>query len=293
MLLSEGRPLTYLFNEKTTKLLPLKNCGVFFTSEDLNAIRGSSSCRRKLIDDLVLELSSGKQIIQDFQKILLQKNNFLKKSKKGEYSQKDRKEYLQSVNQAFFEKALALMEKRLEALEKIRPFWERRGEVFLRSRGFRADYFVKQNKRLLMKKKQAFSFLEEEMKKTALMESIRGVSLAGPHNHDIRFFWRGHEAREGLSQGQQRALLLSWKLGQWDYNFSRSREPPCLFFDDVFSEIDQHFSKNLIEFLSKNPAQSFITTTEAKGLLQDTTVFCLEEKDELNDEQTTSPANIL
>ena len=100
--LLEGRPLTYLFNGKKTSLLPLKQSGVFFSSEDLNAVRGDASCRRKLIDDLVLELPSGRGVLRDFQKILLQKNSFLKKSKKGEYSPKDRKKYLPAVNQVFF-----------------------------------------------------------------------------------------------------------------------------------------------------------------------------------------------
>ena len=178
-------------------------------------------------------------------------------------------------------------------MEEIEPFWKKRGGAFLKSQNFRASYFMKQKKAFLTKKTQAPSFLKEEMKKTALLEEIRGVSLAGPQGHDICFFWGGYEAREGLSQGQQKALLLSWKLGQWDHNLSRSTEAPCLFFDDVFSEIDQHFRKNLIGFLSENPAQSFITTTEAEGLLQNTTVFCLEKKDEVNDESTANPADIL
>ncbi len=291
--LSKERPPAYTFNGKKTNLLPLKQCGVFFTPEDLSAIRGSSSYRRRLIDDLVLELPSGRQAVQNFQKILLQKNKFLKSCKKGEYNLRDRKKYLQSINQVFFEKSLALMDKRLQALEEIEPFWRKRGEDFLKTQSFRAVYFVKQNQAFLTKRLQAASFLEKEMKNRAFLEEIRGLSLAGPHYHDICFFWQDHEARESLSQGQQKALLLSWKLGQWDYNLNRNTEAPCLFFDDVFSEIDQHFSKNLVEFLSNNPAQSFITTTEAKGLFQDTTVFRLGERDKIDGEQTARSPDVL
>ena len=293
MALSENRPSTYFFNGKKTNRLPLKHCGVFFTSEDLSAIRGSASYRRRLVDDLVLELPLGRKALQDFQKILIQKNKFLKSCKKGEYSLKDRKKYLNSINQVFFEKALSLVKKRLQVLEEIEPFWKKRGEDFLKSQNFKAVYFIKQKGDFLAKELSIASLLKREMKKTALLEEVRGISLAGPHCHDICFFWQGYEARESLSQGQQKALLLSWKLGQWDYNLNRNREAPCLFFDDVFSEIDQHFSKNLVEFLSNNPAQSFVTTTEAKGLFQDTTVFHLGERNKVNDEQTAEPPNVL
>jgi len=293
MILSENRPAIYFFNGKKTNLLPLKQGGIFFTSEDINAIRGGASYRRRLVDDLVLELPLGRKTLQNFQKILTQKNKFLKSCKKGEYSLKDRRKYLDLINQVFFEKALHLIKKRLQILEEIEPFWKKRGEDFLKDRSFRAVYCTKQKGEVLTKGPSVTSILEKEMEKSALLEEVRGVSLAGPHCHDISFFWRDHEARESLSQGQQKALLLSWKLGQWDYNLSRNFEAPCLFFDDIFSEIDQHFSKNLVEFLSNNPAQSFITATEAKGLFQDTTVFHLGERNKINDEQSAEPPNIL
>ena len=71
--LAEDRPLTYVFNGRKPRGLPLKQKGVFFTPEDLSALRGGASCRRRLIDDLVLELPFGRQAIQSFQKILTSK----------------------------------------------------------------------------------------------------------------------------------------------------------------------------------------------------------------------------
>lgn len=291
--LFKDRPSIYFFNKKRTRTLPLKHCGVFFAAEDLNAIRGSASHRRKLIDDLVLEQPLGRQSLQGFQEILLQKNSFLKSSKKGRYSLKDKKNCLKSINQIFFEKSYVLMEKRLQALKEIEPFWKKRGGAFLKDQNFKVVYSIKQICGSLTKKNSIPALLEKEMKKAAFLEEIRGLALAGPHCHDFCFFWQNHEARENLSQGQQKALLLSWKLGHWDYNFSRNLEAPCLFFDDVFSEIDQHFSKNLVEFLLNNPAQSFVTTTEAEELFQDTTVFHLGRRDKIDDKQTARAPEIL
>ena len=286
LFLSKNRPPVYFFNEKKTSRLPLRQNGVFFTPEDLSAIRGSPFYRRRLVDDLVLELPLGRKILQDFQKILLQKNRFLKSCKKGEYSRSDRKKHLDSINQVFFEKSLDLMEKRLLVLKEMEPFWRKRGEKFLGDQSFKAMYCLKQDRNFLTKESSLPSSLEKELQKARFLEEMRGVSLAGPQSHDVCFFWKGCEARESLSQGQQKALLLSWKMGQWDYNLQRTLEAPCLFFDDVFSEIDPLFSRNLVEFLSNNPAQSFVTTTEAKELFQDTNVFHLEERDEINVEKT-------
>lgn len=287
LFLSKNRPPAYLFNKKKTSRLPLRQNGVFFTPEDLSAIRGSPCYRRRLVDDLVLELSLGRKVLQDFQKILLQKNRFLKNCKKGEYSRSDRKKHLDSINQVFFEKSLALMKKRLLVLREMEPFWRKRGKKFLGDQSFKAVYCLKQDREFLTEESSLSSSLEKEMQKALFLEEMRGLSLAGPQSHDICFFWKGCEARESLSQGQQKALLLSWKMGQWDYNWQRTLEAPCLFFDDVFSEIDPHFGRNLVEFLSNNPAQSFVTATEAKGLFQDTNVFHLGERDRINAERTT------
>ena len=272
--LFQSSPSQFKLNGKKSKGLFFKNNSVFFTPEDLNAFRGGTLYRRRLVDDLVLDLSGGYRTLKEFQTVLVQRNRFLKLCKKGSYSFSDKKHHLEALNQIFLKKSAALVESRIQALKEFKPFWRKRGFEFLKERGFETCY-VDQEGRSLETKDSFTALLKKDFEKKRAIEERRSLSLSGPHLHDLRFLWKGYEASEELSQGQQKALLLSWKLGQWDQNFYRKKQPPALFLDDVFSEIDQHFRSNLIEFLLSNQAQSFITATEAKEPLQNAKIFHL------------------
>ena len=268
----KGKFLEYLVNNKKVRGAPYNTHAVFITPLDLNFVRGEASYRRRFIDELVLELSQGRKTLLDFQKILAQKNKFLKLCKKGAYSLQDKKVTLDSLNEMFLEKGALLVEKRLEALELLDPFWKQKGKEFLKSEDFTATYVGKSQNPF---KKE---HLEEEIYREKENELIRGVCLAGPQRHDLLLFWKGHEARDFLSQGQQKALLITWKLGQWAQNLKRLGEPPLLFFDDVFSEIDQQTAQKLSQFLLSISAQSFLTLTQKKEFLDQTNTLFFDSK---------------
>lgn len=245
------------FNGKKTKQFPFQNLCVFFTPDELNAIRGEALYRRKLLDDLVAQHHP--QVCRKFNKILVQKTKFLKQSKQGRYDFKDQKALFQSLQEVFVQSAEDLIRARFQALEEITPFWKEKGSFFLQTDRFEAQYLC-QKKRVASTPQKAVSFFKEELKEKEVLERLKGGSLVGPHRDDLRFLYNNHEARESLSQGQQKALLLSWKMAQWSQTLNQTKPlVPSLFFDDVFSEIDQQYQKNLLGFLLENQAQSFIT----------------------------------
>ena len=245
------------FNGKKTNIYPFQSFCVFCTPEDLSIIRGDASCRRRLIDELVKGFCP--EIYRKFYKILAQKNRFLQLCRKGHYNSLDRKNYFHSLQEVFVQSACDLIQARFMVLEKILPYWRHRGSIFLQTQEFSLEYLIQKNK-TTSSLDEAFEDLRKEMKEKAVLERQRGCSLVGPHRHDLRFLCHRLDARESLSQGQQKALLLSWKMAQRDQILEESEEEPCLFFDDIFSEIDQHFCKNLVEFLLENQTQSFIAT---------------------------------
>ena len=266
----EGKFLEYLVNGKKVRGAPYNNHAVFITPLDLNLIRGEASYRRRFVDELVLELPQGRKALSDFQKILIQKNKFLKLCKKGAYSLKDKEVTLGSLNEIFLKTATLLVEKRLEALSLLLPFWKQKGKEFLQTEDFKVSYVGKNGKPFEKE------HLKEELEEQKEGEFTRGICLAGPQRHDLLFYWREQEARDFLSQGQQKALLITWKLAQWAQNFKRTEEPPLLFFDDVFSEMDQQTAQKLSQFLLSIPAQSFLTFTEKKSFLEQTNTYFFE-----------------
>jgi DNA replication and repair protein RecF len=93
-------------------------------------------------------------------------------------------------------------------------------------------------------------------------ELASGVSLVGPHRHEIRFLFHGNDSRFFCSQGQQRALIIALKLAQIMYHKQSFGNYPILVLDDVLSELDEGKRANLIGYLMKIETQVFVTTTD-------------------------------
>jgi DNA replication and repair protein RecF len=86
----------------------------------------------------------------------------------------------------------------------------------------------------------------------------RGVNTVGPHRDDLLLTVDGREARTHASQGEQRCLALSLRLGVHQLVRSATELVPTLLLDDVFSELDPARSRALVAELPEG--QSILTT---------------------------------
>ena len=85
-----------------------------------------------------------------------------------------------------------------------------------------------------------------------------GFTSVGPHRDDIKITVNGIDMRKFGSQGQQRTVALSLKLGELDLCNERLGEYPVLLLDDVLSELDMGRQNKLLDKV-KN-IQTIITT---------------------------------
>ncbi len=96
----------------------------------------------------------------------------------------------------------------------------------------------------------------------------RGFTSVGPHADDLDIWLDGHSARSFASQGQARAMVLSWKIAEIEnLRFALGRSP-LLLLDDVSSELDPERNTYLMRYLAGSGAQVLLTTTEP-GLVRD------------------------
>ena len=70
-------------------------------------------------------------------------------------------------------------------------------------------------------------------------------------------------ARAYASQGQQRALVLGWKIAEIENLEAAMGFLPLLLLDDVSSELDPERNAYLMNYLAQSGAQVFLTTTDA------------------------------
>ena len=91
-------------------------------------------------------------------------------------------------------------------------------------------------------------------------EIRRGVTLAGPHRDEIEFTVAGRSARSFASQGQQRTLVLAWKVAEVAVARDVLGTAPLLLLDDVMSELDGERRGAFLRLIGDD-IQTVITTT--------------------------------
>lgn len=259
--LSEGKR-SFSLNGKMKRTADLKGLApsVSFTPDDLQLSKGSMSLRRDAIDAMGSQMSRNHYLIRkDWDKVLRQKNMLLK----------DEADVLmlESVNDlvitcgaqltcyraALFAKLSAYMEsyyseiagssERMDA--RFAPSWAREGEWLSRDEA--------------LTKGDARSLLAEALKEKLSEERIRRRSLVGPQADRIEFFVGGKQVSVYGSQGQQRSVVLAFKLAEVSLIRDILSQQPILLLDDVMSELDEHRRRSLVQFVSSD-IQTFITT---------------------------------
>jgi DNA replication and repair protein RecF len=117
-----------------------------------------------------------------------------------------------------------------------------------------------------------FEQATEAQMETALLAALdarlvadveRGFTSVGPHADDVEIVLGENSARSFASQGQSRALVLAWKIGEIENLHALNGFLPLLLLDDVSSELDPERNAFLMKYLADSGAQTFLTTTDA------------------------------
>lgn len=91
------------------------------------------------------------------------------------------------------------------------------------------------------------------------------MSLFGPQVDRVEFYLNEKNAATFASQGQQRSLVLSYKMAEVALIRDKLDQNPVLLLDDVMSELDSARRSALLQLLSEG-VQTFITATNAEFL---------------------------
>ena len=106
----------------------------------------------------------------------------------------------------------------------------------------------------------AYEHMLSTLDERADEEIRRGVTLVGPHRDEIEFSVAGRSARSFASQGQQRTLVLAWKVAEVAVARDILGTAPLLLLDDVMSELDAGRRGAFLQLIGDD-IQTVITTT--------------------------------
>lgn len=248
---------------------------VMFAPEDLEIVKGGPGIRRRFLDMEIGQVHpSYLYHLQQYQKILVQRNNLLKQMWDDKTNQS--KVMLDIFNEQLAEHGVKIVKKRKQYLIKLQIWAEQiHAGITNGLEHLKIDY----NPSFTAETEDETVLLEHFMIKLTQLynqEIRRGMTLVGPHRDDLTFSINGKDVQTYGSQGQQRTTALSLKLAEIELMHEEIGEYPVLLLDDVLSELDSYRQTQLIETFQEK-VQTFITTTGVEGIhaskLQDANIF--------------------
>ena len=238
-------------------------CGVLFSPEDLQLVKGEPALRRRFFD---MQIAQTDPVYYDlllkYNRVLLQRNRLLKELRDNGGSA----EVLQPWNEEFIRLAAAIVRRRLAALAKLQAI---AGEIYSSitqgSEMLQVRYEQKANNSELLYPQSAAQatedFYRDRLLERQRIDILRGNTGIGPHRDDLQLLLNGLSLRSFGSQGQQRSGALALKLSQLQYVKNELGEFPVLLLDDVMSELDNSRRSQLLLFIDGR-VQTFITVND-------------------------------
>lgn len=237
---------------------------ILFSPESLNAIKGSAEERRRLVDHMLICLNpKSAMIISHFRKLLRTRNKILKDRIRQEVTDSEAADLLEAINPRYLQASTDLAQLRVQTLQDLMPWMNMMmADLSPSFPEVRSKYVISDNDFILNSPTEIANMLQKRLKEMAKSELSSGVSLVGPHKHDISFLFGGNDSRFFCSQGQQRCLILAFKLAQIVYHRRVFKKSPLLLLDDVLSELDGDKRNSFLRLIETMEAQVIITTTD-------------------------------
>ncbi len=228
---------------------------VLFTPEEMIKIKGFPAGRRALLDRAILQTEPAYlDRVQEYDKILRQRNNLLKK-------QADKEELI-PWTEALTRTGSRIRHDRQEYLKKFKPLLLKvYKEITDGSETADLNYSVDEKSQ-----QEMFDYMADSLERLHSRELKLGQTLAGPHRDDLDFQVNERSLRSFGSQGQQRSYLLAFKAAQVMDLEEKFREPPILLLDDLASELDSKRQEGFFSFLLNRKGQVFLTSAQQPRL---------------------------
>ncbi|HZK22813.1 MAG TPA: DNA replication/repair protein RecF [Atopostipes sp.] len=251
---------------------------ILFAPEDLSLVKGSPSVRRRFID---MELGQMNKIylhhLSQYQRVLKQRNQFLKKAK---YDRKHDALYLDILTEQLATEGAEVLYHRYRFVKQLTKWaQEVQTDISNGKEELRISYKTTSSVSDKMSKEELLSQLQKDYEKAKEQEIDQGTTTLGPHRDDLVFYVNEKNVQTYGSQGQQRTTALSLKLAEIELMYEMTGEYPILLLDDVLSELDDSRQTHLLNAI-QNKVQTFITTTSLDGvqmdLLQNPRIFKVE-----------------
>lgn len=226
---------------KVAELMGQINC-IFFSPDELKLVKEAPADRRRFINIDISQIDKSYfYALSRYNKILQQRNAYLK----GNYDPRE----LSIWDDQLITQGNIIIAKRQAFMEKLAPYVKKKHTELT---GGQEDIELQY---------ETCSNFADELAAARERDLRLHTTTVGPHRDDLAIFINGQDVRTYGSQGQQRTVALSIKLGELDLFTDLTGERPILLLDDVFNELDSTRQARLLKSITGT--QAIITATQA------------------------------
>ena len=232
---------------------------ILFTPDSLGIIKEGPGNRRRFLNIEISQLYVRYiNILNEFNVILKQRNEYLKIIREGNYN----KEYMNILNEKFISLSIDIYKYRKKFIDLLNRYI---GSIFKdisSYEGLSLRYITNID---LSDINNIEKVLMEKIDAGFNREVIYGSTLIGPHRDDFSFILEDNDLLLYGSQGQLKMAVLALKLAEIEVFKDICGENPVILLDDLFSELDINKRNKVINYLNKD-MQTIITTTDLSNV---------------------------
>lgn len=206
---------------------------------------GSPQIRREFLDWGIFNID--KNFLKHWRtyKKILQQRNALLKSKQIKQ--------IDVWNTELIQYGTIVSKHRKEYLEKLTPIFIKISQYFFHFTKIELNYLT--------------GLSETDCFKTSLANDFQkdvryGFTHSGPHRSDFQLKVNNQLAKDFVSRGQLKLLMLALKLAQVKLTNLENKNDICVLIDDLSAELDVDNRTRLLSFLDGLKCQVFLTATE-------------------------------
>ena len=273
--ISKNSKKVYINNQEIKRITDyISNfCVTTFMPSDIDIIKGSPSTRRNLLNIQIGELYNNYlKYVNEYNSLLKIRNDYLKKLNiNGNMDFK----YLEVIDQKMIEISLKIYYFSYFYVSEINKIIPVVFKKITNISNLQLEYVNNLNLETYDEEKIK-DLLKNKFKKNLNKEIILGMTLNGVHRDDLIFKINSYDAKIYASEGQQKMIVIAYKISELLLFKKIKKEYPVLLLDDVFSEIDVKKRNNIIKYL-KSDIQVIITTNDIlnidKSLVDEAKIF--------------------
>ncbi len=226
-------------------------------ADSVRLVFGSPEVRRRSIDRAVVRAEPGRaELLTSYRRALRARNKLLKEGRRSE---------ARAYDAPLASLGATLTRHRLTFLQQIRRHFERIWAVVSgSSMGVSIRYAVRgwQPEELQDEVQEAWVAKFRAALDDSLEVDFRlGRTTIGPHVDDVVFEVQGRRASNHVSQGQARALAVSYVLAEW-HALAELGKRPVILLDELSGQFDAERQAAILQLLGDMGCQALVTSAD-------------------------------